>query len=66
MRNCENQATHQVSETKQQVCGEHASQAKRDGALVELKPATGGRAACKHVEPEDIIPVGEPESEGAD
>ena len=54
---CENPATHQVTETKLPVCGEHASREKRGGALVALSPGE----SCQYVEPD-----ADPEPEGAE
>ena len=78
MTTCEKASTHQTAEGHVPLCSEHASQAKREGALVEIRPAPepGGRrkaevVTCQHVEPEET--AGEPElateseaGEGAD
>ena len=60
MTTCEIPATHQIAEGGLPLCPEHASQAKREGALVEIRPAPGsgtGRRAqpstCKYVESEE-------------
>ena len=78
MTTCETPATHQIAEGGLPLCPEHASQAKRGGALVEIRPAPepGGKrkaepVICQQVEPEET--AGEPElateleaGEGAD
>lgn len=60
MTTCGNPTTHQTTEGHVPLCREHASQAKRDGALVEILPSqeSGGRRkagppACEYVEPVD-------------
>ena len=69
MTTCGNQPTHQTAEEHMPLCGEHASQAKREGARVEIRPAPepGGRrkagaGVCGHVEP-GAGPEAEPELE---
>lgn len=74
MTTCENPATHQVTGTGQPVCKEHASRAKRDGTLVEVRPSPGpgaGRrgqpATCQHVDLEETPGDAEPNGdEGLD
>lgn len=68
MTTCETPPTHQTTEGHVALCREHASQAKREGVLVEIRPAPepGGRrkvepASCQHVEPEET--ANEPELE---
>ena len=64
MTTCENPPTHQITGSGRPLCGEHASQAKREGGLVEIRPSPGtGRRAqpvtCQYVEPEET--GGDPE-----
>lgn len=37
-KKCEGQATHQVADSRDKLCGAHASQVKRDGKIVALLP----------------------------
>ena len=64
MTTCETPATHKVSGSGAPLCREHASPAKREGALVEIRlsPGAGRRvqpSSCQYVEPQEA--AGDPE-----
>ena len=67
MTTCENPATHQITGSGLPLCGECASNAKREGSLVEIRPAPelGGRrkpetVTCQRTEPEGAAAGPEP------